>query len=393
MWFFLACTPPVQDSDAPIDWLTAEVLAETTRRLTDLGPRQVATDAESQAAAIVEDMLLTAGLQDVERAPFTFDAWLPGAASITLDGVSLPAEPLSPSPPTAGLSAPLSSGAQPGMIALYSSDDGSRAEQFLLALTGGAVAMIRITEDLTESGEPLVEVGHTLEGSTLPAVAVDAETGARLKAAIGQTVELDLSSTTLPDHTSDNVVGWLEGSASSATIALTAHYDSWHSSESAADNALGVAMAVLLAGHIAKGMPDRRLLVLLTSGEEQGLQGASAWVEDNESLARSVHLVINLDIPWSDEGALRCGCDDDEIMAEILAAFEQEGLSAEDVGAPWPASDHLPFQTQGASALWCSRQPYRRYHTEADIIDVIDMEQSAAVLRAHAALATAALSL
>jgi hypothetical protein len=369
------------------------MLAETTQRLTDLGPRQVATDAESQAAALLEDMLLSAGLQDVERAPFTFDAWLPGAASVTLDGVALPAEPLSPSPPTAGLSAPLSSGAQPGMIALYSSDDGSRAEQFLLALTGGAVAMIRITEDLTESGEPLVEVGHTLEGSTLPAVAVDAETGARLKAAIGQTVALDLSSTTLPDHTSDNVVGWLEGSASSATIALTAHYDSWHPSESAADNALGVAMAVLLAGHIAQGIPDRRLLVLLTSGEEQGLQGASAWVEDNESLARSVSLVINLDIPWSDEGALRCGCDEDAVMAEILAAFEQEGLSAEDVGAPWPASDHLPFQTRGASALWCSRQPYRRYHTEADIIDVIDMEQSAAVLRAHAALATAALSL
>jgi hypothetical protein len=159
------------------------MLAETTQRLTDLGPRQVATDAESQAAALLEDMLLSAGLQDVERAPFTFDAWLPGAASVTLDGVALPAEPLSPSPPTAGLSAPLSSGAQPGMIALYSSDDGSRAEQFLLALTGGAVAMIRITEDLTESGEPLVEVGHTLEGSTLPAVAVDAETGARLNAA------------------------------------------------------------------------------------------------------------------------------------------------------------------------------------------------------------------
>ena len=393
MWFFLACTPPSPDSAAPIDWLTAEKLAETTRRLTELGPRQVATDAETLAAAAIEELLLTAGLQDVERAPFTFDAWLPGAASITLDGVALPAEPLSPSPPTSALSAPLSSGAQSGMIALYSSEDGSRAEQFLLALTGGAVAMIRVTEDLSEAGEPLVEVGHTLEGSTLPAVAVDAETGALLKAAIGQTVQLDLASTTLPDHTSDNVVGWLKGSASSATVALTAHYDSWHSSESAADNALGVAMAALLAGHLAQSIPDRRLLVLMTSGEEQGLQGASAWVEDNESLARSVDLVINLDIPWSDEGALRCGCDDDTVMAEALSAFEQEGLTAEDVGSPWPASDHLPFQTRGASALWCSRQPYRRYHTDADIIDVIDMEQAAAVLRAHAALASAALSL
>ena len=73
--------------------------------------------------------------------------------------------------------------------------------------------MIRITEDHAEDGTPLVEVGHTLEGSSLPAVAVDAEVGALLKAAVGQEVQLDLTSTTIAGHTSDNVVGWLEGSA------------------------------------------------------------------------------------------------------------------------------------------------------------------------------------
>lgn len=392
MWFLLACTSPPTDS-ADTDWLTAEKLSELTRRLTDLGPRQVATDAEPLAAAAVEAMLLEGGLEDVERAPFTWDAWLPGAASVTLGGQTFSAEPLSPSPTTTGLTGTLTSGATAGGIALFSSSDGSRAEQFLLALTGGADAMIRITESLDADGGPLIEVGHTLEGSSLPAVAVDAETGAALKAAIGQTVTLDLTSTVVPDHTSENLVGWLEGSASSATVALTAHYDSWHPSESAADNAIGVAMAALLAADIAQTIPDRRLLVLLTSGEEQGLQGANRWVSDNESLAGSVNLVVNLDIPWSDEGALRCGCDDDAVMAEALAAFEAEGLSAEDVGAPWPASDHLPFQTRGAAAIWCTRQPYRRYHTESDILDVIDMEQAAAVMRAHATILRSALTL
>jgi hypothetical protein len=392
VWFFLACTPTSTDS-VDIDWLTAEKLDEMTRRLTDLGPRQVATDAEPLAAEVVEAMLLEGGLEDVERAPFVWDAWLPGTATLTVGDSILSAEPLSPSPTTTGLTGTLTSGATSGGIALYSSDDGSRAEQFLFALTGGAAAMIRITESLDEDGGPLIEVGHTLEGSSMPAVAVDAVTGAILKAAIGQTVTLDVTSTTVTDHTSDNLVGWLEGSASSATVALTAHYDSWHPSESAADNALGVAMAALLAADVAQSIPDRRLLVLLTSGEEQGLQGASRWVSDNESLANSVNLVINLDIPWSDEGALRCGCDDDEVMAQALEAFEDEGLTAEDVGAPWPASDHLPFQTRGAAAIWCTRQPYRRYHTEADIVDVIDMEQAAAAMRAHATILREALSL
>ncbi|MDG1480567.1 MAG: M28 family metallopeptidase [Myxococcota bacterium] len=393
MWFFLACTSPPTDSSADTDWLTAQKLSEMTHRLTDLGPRQVATDAEPLAAAVVEAMLLEGGLEDVERAPFVWDAWLPGEASITLSGQTFSAEPLSPSPTTTGLTGTLTSGATSGGIALFSSDDGSRAEQFVLALTSGADAMIRITEHRDEDGGPLIEVGHTLEGSRLPAVAVDAETGAALKAAIGQTVTLDLTTTTVPDHTSENLVGWLEGSASSATVALTAHYDSWHPSESAADNAIGVAMAALLAADIAQTIPDRRLLVLLTSGEEQGLQGANRWVADNASLAGAVNLVINLDIPWSDEGMLRCGCDNDGVMAEALAALEEEGLSAEDVGAPWPASDHLPFQTRGADALWCTRQPYRRYHTEADIIDIIDMEQAASVMRAHAAVLRAALTL
>ena len=238
-----------------------------------------------------------------------------------------------------------------------------------------------------------MEVGHTLEGSSLPAVAVGAETGAVLKAALGQTIQLDLTSTTVPGHTSDNLVGTVAGTSSSATIVLTAHYDSWHPSESAADNALGVAMAVLLAAEMAESLHDRQLLVLITSGEEQGLQGASAWVEENESLARSVELVINLDIPWSDEGALRCASDDEDVTAAALAAMAEEGLTAEDSGPPFPASDHFPFQTRGAKALWCSRQPYIRYHTDADIIDVIDMNDAASVLRAHAAVLEDVLSL
>ncbi len=103
--------------------------------------------------------------------------------------------------------------------------------------------------------------------------------------------------------------------------------------------------------------------------------------------------MINLDIPWSDEGELRCYSDDDALAAAAIDALAAEGLTAEDAGPPWPSSDHFPFQTRGAAALWCTRQPYRRYHTDADIIDVIDMDAAAAVLRAHWTVLDAQLSL
>ncbi len=264
----LACSAPSLDEDVPADPLTASALAAATAALTDLGPRMVTTDAESAAADLIEQALLEAGLDSVERVPFVWDAWLPGAASVTVDGVAYAAEPLSPSPPTTALTGTLAMSDFSGQIALFSSDDGSRAEQFLAALTGGAAAMIRISEQTGDSGEPLVEVGHTLQGSTLPAVAVSAAVGAILKTA-GE-VQIDIDSTTVFDHTSENIAGIVDG-ASTATVAITAHFDSWHPAESAADNALGAAMLELLALRVAQEQPERRVLLLATSGEEQGL--------------------------------------------------------------------------------------------------------------------------
>jgi carboxypeptidase Q len=188
-------------------------------------------------------------------------------------------------------------------------------------------------------------------------------------------------------HVSENVVVRIPG-RTDQWVAVVAHFDSWHLSECAADNALGVAMLVQLGEMIVQTgqIPERGVLLLATAGEEQGLQGALAWTAANDELARAVSHVITLDIPWSPEGTHRCAASDPAWAAQAAAAMEAEGLPAVALDGPSPASDHLPFQTREAAALWCSRQPYRGYHTFIDTLDRIDMDEAAASARAHGSL-------
>jgi hypothetical protein len=78
-------------------------------------------------------------------------------------------------------------------------------------------------------------------------------------------------------------------------ILLMAHYDSVWGSPGAADDASGVASAIEVARAIRTlGVPPRDLMLLLTDGEELGLEGARAFFGGNPIAAR-VGTVINLE--------------------------------------------------------------------------------------------------
>jgi Zn-dependent M28 family amino/carboxypeptidase len=270
--------------------------------------------------------------------------------------------------------------------ALFFSDDGSRAEQFIAAGTGGAAVMIRVTEDLAEDGSPLVEVGHTFATSTLPSMALAADAIELIQDAVGEWVTLELDSERIPDHVSTNVAATMAGS-SGRTVYLVAHHDSWHLSESAMDNAMGVGMMALLAQQTALAQPDSDVVFLATAGEEQGLQGAQAWTaEHDEEIRLRGDLVITLDIPWSHEGPMRCSADDPVLLARAVEIGAEEGIEITAGGSLSPASDHVPFQARGLPGLWCQRYPDRHYHTAMDTLDWLDMDAAFAVWRLHARL-------
>ncbi len=367
----LACQDPEPE---PVDPLTAANLEAATRAMTDLGHRMVATDHEVPARDAVVALFEASGMVGVVHPPFTWDAWTPGVASLTVGDKTWGAEPLGPSPITHGTFGPLTTSDDfAGAVSLTSSDDGARADQYAAALLGGAAAWIRITEDVDPDGTRLVEVGHTLDGSTLPSLVVDRDAGDDLWLLAGEDVTIDLESTIHRDHTSWNVVGEVPGTGSGVVV-VTAHYDSWHLSECAFDNALGVGAMAVLAQLAARADLRASVVFLATSGEEQGLQGAQAWVEDRD--LSQVEAMINLDVLWSDEGTFWVNASEDWLRELALDYAFAVGLDAHDGGQPSPASDHFPFMAAGVAAAWSTRQLSSHYHTIRDTVDYLDFDEA-----------------
>ena len=94
-------------------------------------------------------------------------------------------------------------------------------------------------------------------------------------------VEADIKSTYTPMPPMFNVVGEIRGTdKAEEVVMLGAHFDSWHASTGATDNAAGSA-AMLEAMRILKvsGVKLRRTVRIgLWTGEEQGLIGSARYV-------------------------------------------------------------------------------------------------------------------
>lgn len=93
-----------------------------------------------------------------------------------------------------------------------------------------------------------------------------------------------------------NLVGVLRGKDRAApAVLLMAHHDSVWGSPGASDDTAGVVTALEVARQVAaKGPPPRDLIVLMTDGEELGLQGAKQFFAGDPLLPR-IGAVINME--------------------------------------------------------------------------------------------------
>jgi hypothetical protein len=121
--------------------------------------------------------------------------------------------------------------------------------------------------------------------TTLPAITIPAEHYGRIARTIAKGIpvvlEADIRNTFYPNPEMFNVVGEIRGTDKADEIVmLGAHFDSWHASTGATDNAAGSA-AMMEAMRILKstGVRLRRTVrIALWSGEEQGLNGSAEYV-------------------------------------------------------------------------------------------------------------------
>jgi hypothetical protein len=121
--------------------------------------------------------------------------------------------------------------------------------------------------------------------ATLSSITIPAEHYGRMARMIQKgipvTIEADITNTFHPNPTMFNVVGEIPGTdKADELVMLGAHFDSWHASTGATDNAAGSA-AMMEAMRILKqsGVPLRRTVrIALWNGEEQGLNGSRDYV-------------------------------------------------------------------------------------------------------------------
>jgi carboxypeptidase Q len=183
-------------------------------------------------------------------------------------------------------------------------------------------------------------------------------------------------------------------------VLIGGHLDSWHSSPGGSDNADGVA-STMEAMRILKALgvrPRRTILMGLWGGEEEGLLGARAWVEQhlagdaNQEARDRFYVYFNNDPGYGK--ILGWYMEENEAMKPVFDAWLEplkEVGAIRNVMDRIGSTDHVPFNSAGVPGF-NAIQDYRDYdvrthHTNMDFHERVadeDLKQAAIVLAAFA---------
>lgn len=93
----------------------------------------------------------------------------------------------------------------------------------------------------------------------------------------------------------ENIYARIPGKHNSKAVMLAAHYDSVPEGPGAADDGAAIAAMLETIRALQSGPPlDNDVIVLMTDGEELGLEGAKAWMSETP-WAQDIGLVLNFD--------------------------------------------------------------------------------------------------
>ncbi|HEX9729742.1 MAG TPA: M20/M25/M40 family metallo-hydrolase [Gemmatimonadales bacterium] len=175
-------------------------------------------------------------------------------------------------------------------------------------------------------------------------------------------------------------------------VMVGAHLDSWHYGTGATDNAAGsiVMMEALRILNALNLTPRRTIRIGLWSGEEQGLLGSRAWVENHPALHDRISVYVNVD---NGTGKIRGIWDQMNeaaipVFEALLWPFRDLGVVAVRHGNTG-GTDHLSFDRAGIPGFNFIQDPIeygtRTHHTIADTYDHLlldDLKQAAVVVAA-----------
>ena len=177
-------------------------------------------------------------------------------------------------------------------------------------------------------------------------------------------------------------------------VIIGAHLDSWDLGAGATDNGTG-SMAVLAAARALQKLgvqPKRTIRFVLFTGEEQGLNGARAYVKAHEAELGKISGVLVHDTGTGK--VLTVGLMGNynlrETMDRVLYPLARGVGLLEPTLRSEGGSDHVPFDQAGVPGFWCVQDTAnyeKMHHSQADTLDHVqwdDLTEGAQVLAVFA---------
>ena len=175
-----------------------------------------------------------------------------------------------------------------------------------------------------------------------------------------KTIYIDIQNEFKRHHSTQNVIGKIEGKKKNKYIVVSAHYDhlgmmGGATFNGANDNASGVATMLYLAQHFAKKKPKYTMVFVAFGAEEVGLLGSKYYVNNPAFPLKKIKFLLNLDLNGTgEEGATVVnGTIHKKAFLRLTEINnEQDLLEKIKVRGPAANSDHYWFSQQGVPAFF-----------------------------------------
>ncbi|WP_226390017.1 M20/M25/M40 family metallo-hydrolase [Penaeicola halotolerans] len=410
------CEAPKEDLDTVLTKINKDVLANSKAYQTledatsTIGHRLTGTANGAAAEEYAYNLFASYGL-DVKYQPFEVVSWTRGTIETQIGAEGkleyLPSVSLAHSPVEADVTGEIvdmGNGiqadyeAKPGAVKdkialvyigiLPDSPEGTsnlhRSEKAKLAIDNGAKAIIiynQVKDKVLLTGTASVD-GDLIP---IPAVCIGYEDGIALREkmkAQKQFARVQMTNTSAPIK-ARNVIATIKGSElPEEKIIIGGHLDSWDLATGATDNGLGTFAIMDMARSFKQlGLkPKRTIEFIMFMGEEQGLLGSRAYVEEAKANGTldQVKYMFNQDMSGNPIGMNLGG------RTEAEAFFKEVGQKINGIDSLYSNltrtgaglhSDHQPFMLEGVPTMSpisnLNADIFLCYHADCDDFDLI----------------------
>ncbi|MFD2572597.1 M20/M25/M40 family metallo-hydrolase [Spirosoma soli] len=392
-----------------------ETLSEASQRL---GHRLTGSPNGTRAESYAFDLLSSYGFKEVRYEPFEVEAWQ--RDTVTLSVVPDRSDNFREVPVVALAHSPVESHVKGEIVDVGNGLEGDfaavkdklkgkialvniglaaptkgarnlhRSEKTALAIQHGASGVIMVN---LVPGNVLLTGTASVTGKliSIPSVCISLESGQALRAWMQEEPSkmqavIDMTNTSRKIR-ARNVIATLKGSKyPDEKIIVGGHLDSWDLATGAIDNGIGsfAIMDIARTFKTLKLKPKRTIEFVLFMGEEQGLLGSRAMVENLKKAGQldKVRYMMNLDMTNDPTGLNAFGRSDmvsflntvGETMKQVEPTFgnqmqNQAGLH----------SDHQPFMLEGVPVVGMNghlaKDVLDCYHANCDRINLVNADQ------------------